>query len=85
MTIEQLLDCSVDQLEQMSDEELKKHFAPYLVVCSPPEKEHDIVKIDKPKRKKRKTKNEALEEQMKELADLHNINLENVQLPKNLQ
>jgi|7_EtaG_2_1085326.scaffolds.fasta_scaffold07718_5 hypothetical protein len=85
MTIEQLLNCDVDELEQMTDEELNKHFAPYLVVCSPPEKEHAVVNINKPKRKKHKTKNEALNDQMKELAELHNVSLENVKLPKNLQ
>lgn len=30
MTIEQLLECSADKLEAMSDEELKRHFEQYL-------------------------------------------------------
>jgi 23S rRNA A2030 N6-methylase RlmJ len=35
MTIEKLLECSASILEAMSDEELKKHFAPYLNVTRP--------------------------------------------------
>lgn len=35
MTIEELLNCSADQLEKMSDAELEAHFAPYLNVTRP--------------------------------------------------
>lgn len=35
MTIEELLDCSADQLERMTDAELLNHFAPYLNVTRP--------------------------------------------------
>ena len=52
MTIEELLDCDVAALEQMTDDDLAKHFAPYLVVCNPPEHEPNVVNIGKPKRKK---------------------------------
>ena len=86
MTIEVLLDCSVEQLEAMTDDELSTHFAPYLVVCAAPPKEADVVTIQKPKRKKRKTKNQSLTEQMQELANLHDVDLNNAKkLPKNLQ
>lgn len=35
MTIEDILQCSADQLEAMSDAELEKHFAPFLNVTRP--------------------------------------------------
>lgn len=35
MTIEQLLECSADQLEKMTEAELLQHFAPYLTVTRP--------------------------------------------------
>ena len=49
MTIEELLDCTVEQLETMSDEELLQHFDSYLKLTEPQ------VTLAKPKtaRKKR--------------------------------
>ena len=49
MTIEQLLDCTVEQLEAMSDDELLQHFEKYLALTEPK------VELAKPKtaRKKR--------------------------------
>ena len=49
MTIEQLLDCTVEQLEAMSDDELLQHFEKYLALTEPQ------VELAKPKtaRKKR--------------------------------
>ena len=49
MTIEELLDCTVEQLESMSDEELLQHFDSYLKLTEP------RVELAKPKtaRKKR--------------------------------
>lgn len=44
MTIEQLLDCSAEQLEKMKDEELLKHFQKYLNVTRP-----ELVVREKPK------------------------------------
>ena len=85
MTIEELLDCDVAALEQMTDDDLAKHFAPYLVVCNPPEHEPNIVNIGKPKRKKAAKKKEKLADQMRELADLHGVDLEKINLPANLQ
>ena len=35
MTIEEILDCSADELEKMTDEELLKHFSTYLNVTRP--------------------------------------------------
>ena len=35
MTIEELLDCTVDKLEAMSDEELLRHFDSYLKLTEP--------------------------------------------------
>ena len=35
MTIEQLLDCTVEQLEAMSDDELLQHFEKYLALTEP--------------------------------------------------
>lgn len=35
MTIEEILNCSADQLEKMTDAELLQHFAPYLNVTRP--------------------------------------------------
>lgn len=35
MTIECLLECSADELEKMTDAELKAHFAPYLQFTRP--------------------------------------------------
>tara|TARA_R100000656_G_scaffold123490_1_gene100117 strand:- start:143 stop:319 length:177 start_codon:yes stop_codon:yes gene_type:complete len=37
MTIEQLLDVSVDKLEDMTDSELLKHMEPYLAIARPAE------------------------------------------------
>ena len=52
MTIEQLLDCTVEQLEAMSDGELLQHFEKYLALTEPK------VELAKPKtaRKKRVVK-----------------------------
>lgn len=35
MTIEQLCECSADELEKMTDAELLEHFKPYLSVTRP--------------------------------------------------
>lgn len=35
MNLEQLLDCSADELEKMTDAELLEHFKPYLTVTRP--------------------------------------------------
>ncbi len=35
MTIEEILDCSADELEKMTDEDLLKHFSQYLSVTRP--------------------------------------------------
>lgn len=35
MTLEQLLDCSAEQLEAMSDEELTRFFEPYFNITRP--------------------------------------------------
>lgn len=50
MTIEELLECSADQLEAMSDEQLCKYFASYLNVTRPelvtrPEKDNHKVSM----------------------------------------
>jgi hypothetical protein len=39
MTLEQLLDVSVDRLEKMTDSELLSHMEPYLKIARPPEAE----------------------------------------------
>ncbi len=35
MTIEQLLNCSADKLEAMTDEDLTKHFLPFMTITRP--------------------------------------------------
>ena len=71
MTIETLLECEVSMLEKLTDDELLTHFQPYLVVCQPPVDEHKtkVVKVSSGVKR-------TLEEQMKELADLHSIDLD---------
>jgi len=48
MTIEKLLQCSADELEKMSDEELYKYFEPFLKFTRPELVEKDIE--EKPRR-----------------------------------
>ena len=48
MTIEELLNCDIAELEEMSDDELREHFKPYLAVTQP----DPNVSVAKPKRKK---------------------------------
>lgn len=43
MTIEQLLECSADQLEKMSDADLLKHFEPYRKITRPEFAEKPVV------------------------------------------
>ena len=78
MTIETLLECDVSVLEKMTDDELRTHFQPYLVVCQPPVDEHKtkVVKIKRKSSKVSYSVKRTLEEQMKELADLHNVDLD---------
>ncbi len=90
MTIEELLNCDVTLLEAMTDDELLEHFKPYLAVCQPPL--DDSVKVVKGPKRKRKTsisvrEKRTLEEQMRELADLHNVDLDEGTdlLPANLK
>jgi hypothetical protein len=90
VTIEELLNCDVTLLEAMTDDELLGHFKPYLIVCQPPLDEN--VKIVKGPKRKRKTSlsmgsKRTLEEQMRELADLHNVELDDGAdlLPTNLK
>ena len=90
MTIEELLNCDVTLLEAMTDDELLEHFKPYLVVCQPPL--DDSVKVVKGPKRKRKTsisvrEKRTLEEQMRELADLHDVDLDEGAdlLPANLK
>ena len=90
MTIEDLLNCDVKLLEAMTDDELLEHFKPYLIVCQPPL--DDSVKVVKGPKRKRKTsisvrEKRTLEEQMRELADLHNVELDDGVdlLPTNLK
>ncbi len=90
MTIEDLLNCDVKLLEAMTDDELLEHFKPYLVVCQPPL--DDNVKIVKGPKRKRKTSlsmgsKRTLEEQMRDLAELHNVDLDEGTdlLPSNLK
>ena len=74
----------------MTDDELLEHFKPYLVVCQPPL--DDSVKIVKGPKRKRKTSltmgsKRTLEEQMRDLAELHNVELDEGTdlLPSNLK
>ena len=90
VTIEELLNCDVTLLEAMTDDELLEHFKPYLIVCQPPL--DDSVKVVKGPKRKRKTsisvrEKRTLEEQMRELADLHNVELDDGVdlLPANLK
>ena len=90
MTIEELLNCDVTLLEAMTDDELLEHFKPYLIVCQPPL--DDSVKVVKGPKRKRKTsisvrEKRTLEDQMRELADLHNVELDDGVdlLPANLK
>ena len=78
MTIETLLECDVSVLEKMTDDELRTHFQPYLVVCQPPVDEHKtkVVMIKRKSSKVSSSVKRTLEEQMKELADLHNVDLD---------
>jgi|14BtaG_2_1085337.scaffolds.fasta_scaffold253635_2 hypothetical protein len=78
MTIETLLECEVSVLEKMTDDELLTHFQPYLVVCQPPvdERKTKVVKIKRKSAKVSSSVKRTLEEQMKELADLHSIDLD---------
>ena len=90
MTIEDLLNCDVKLLEAMTDDELLEHFKPYLIVCQPPL--DDSVKVVKGPKRKRKTSlsmgsKRTLEEQMRDLAELHNVELDEGTdlLPSNLK
>jgi len=90
MTIEELLNCDVTLLEAMTNDELLEHFKPYLSVCQPPL--DDSVKIVKGPKRKRKTsisvrEKRTLEDQMRELADLHDVDLDEGAdlLPANLK
>ena len=90
MTIEELLNCDVTLLEAMTNDELLEHFKPYLSVCQPPL--DDSVKVVKGPKRKRKTSisigaKRTLEEQMRELAELHNVDLDEGTdlLPANLK
>jgi hypothetical protein len=90
VTIEELLNCDVTLLEAMTDDELLEHFKPYLVVCQPPL--DDSVKVVKGPKRKRKASlsmgsKRTLEEQMRELAELHNVELDEGAdlLPTNLK
>jgi RNA recognition motif-containing protein len=90
VTIEELLNCDVTLLEAMTDDELLEHFKPYLIVCQPPL--DDSVKVVKGPKRKRKTsisvrEKRTLEEQMRELADLHDVDLDEGAdlLPANLK
>ena len=57
MTLEQLLDVSVDKLEEMTDSELLEHMKPYLEIARPNEPEElNMVK----KRRGRKLNLETL-------------------------
>tara|TARA_B100000700_G_C15037938_1_gene853716 strand:- start:1227 stop:1403 length:177 start_codon:yes stop_codon:yes gene_type:complete len=57
MTLEQLLDVSVDKLEKMTDSELLEHMKPYLEIARPNEPEElNMVK----KRRGRKLNLETL-------------------------
>ena len=78
MTIETLLECDVSVLEKMTDDELRTHFQKYLVVCQPPVDEHKtkVVKIKRKSSKVSSSVKRTLQEQMKELADLHNVDLD---------
>ncbi len=86
MTVEQLLNTDVSTLEKMSDDELRTHFKPYIVVCQPPEREkkvtRNVVNLSKPKKR-------TLEEQMKDLATMHGVDLDATKaremLPPNLR
>jgi hypothetical protein len=58
MTLEQLLDCSADVLEKMSDAKLLKHFEPFLDVTRPeraravaPKKKTEITPYISPSKK----------------------------------
>ena len=85
MTIEELLNCDVTLLEAMADDELLEHFKPYLIVCQPPL--DDNVKVVKGKTSISVREKRTLEEQMRELADLHNVDLDEGTdlLPANLK
>lgn len=74
MTIEELLNVNVDELERMSDADLLTHFKPYLIVTQPPTStdKPTVINIAKPKARKGRT----LEQQMQELANLHGVKLE---------
>lgn len=52
MTIEELLDCTVDKLEAMSDEELLRHFDSYLKLTEP------RVELAKPRTRKKRVPKE---------------------------
>tara|TARA_R100000306_G_C4376889_1_gene142314 strand:- start:2531 stop:2728 length:198 start_codon:yes stop_codon:yes gene_type:complete len=65
MTIEELLDTSVEALEKMTDEELMKYFEPYLEISKPAERIEMPLKKSKP----------SLRKQMEELAKQHNVKI----------
>jgi len=52
MTIEELLDCTVEKLESMSDEDLLQHFDSYLKLTEPK------VELAKPKTRKKRVPKE---------------------------
>jgi predicted ATP-dependent endonuclease of OLD family len=89
MTIEEILNCNISELEKMSDDELREHFKPYLSVTQP----DPNIATTKPKRKIKATtiskkKKQTLKQQMEELAKLHGVKLDKSAkdiLPKNLQ
>jgi|TARA_R100000656_G_scaffold61797_2_gene47713 hypothetical protein len=54
MTIEELLDCTVEKLESMSDEDLLQHFDSYLKLTEPK------VELAKPRTRKKRVPKEKL-------------------------
>lgn len=65
MTLEELLECSADQLSALTDEQLMKHFAKYLVITRPE-------LCVKPKAKQEQETRESFEKKQKvrQLAEL---------------
>lgn len=69
MTIEELLDCTVDKLEAMSDEELLRHFDSYLKLTEP------RVELAKPRTQKKRVPKEkpSLQAEMELLKKTYGI------------
>jgi hypothetical protein len=89
MTIKQLVNMSVEELEAMSDEQLALYCKPFLEVqmkAAPVIEDDDdeVINLEEAKERKKQTK-EDLKKQWMQLALQHGIDISQFNLPKGLK